>query len=73
MSRSPRRLLRRASEALDALRDVQTRYPDARAELDAALGTDGTARLAEAAAVIRAAADALQALPPPGTNPNGAP
>jgi hypothetical protein len=57
------RLLRRAAEALEALRDVRARYPEVQLELDTALGSEGTERLERAAEVIRAAADAVERLP----------
>jgi hypothetical protein len=48
---SPRRQLRRALEALRQVQETLARFPDARAELERALGPDGVA------AVDRAYAD----------------
>lgn len=59
VSRSPRRLLRRAADALASLEDVAARYADARAELERGLTVDGVAELARAAKMVRQAADTL--------------
>ncbi|MBX9854972.1 MAG: hypothetical protein K2Y26_05585 [Gemmatimonadaceae bacterium] len=63
MSKSPRRLLRRAADALRELEDVRARHPEAEAELEAALGREGLAELDAAVAVVRAAADGAAPAP----------
>ncbi len=56
MSRSPRKLLRTAAQALEALHTVWERYPEARAEAEQTLGPGQMAQLAGARqAVVRAA------------------
>ncbi|MBY0491350.1 MAG: hypothetical protein K2R93_16015 [Gemmatimonadaceae bacterium] len=60
MSGSPRKHLRRADEALRQALDTASRYPEARAELVAQLGEERLAQLERAAAIVRAAVDALE-------------
>lgn len=60
MSKSPRRLLGRAADALAELSDIERQQPAVTEHLTSVLGTDGIARLAEARAVIAASALALR-------------
>ncbi len=53
MSRSPRRLLRRAADALSELESVFLQHPDARADLERIVGRDGLERLAGATQLVR--------------------
>lgn len=64
VSRSPRRLLRRAADALRELEGVLTDHPAAKAELTEQLGQDGLRRLEEAAEVIAGAAERLERAAP---------
>lgn len=59
MSRSPRHSLRGAAKSLAAFREA-CRHPDARAEVARVLGREQFAQVEQAAAVIAAAADALE-------------
>jgi hypothetical protein len=61
MSGSPRKNLRRADEALRQTLGTVERFPEAKADLIAALGEVKFAALIEAAAVVRDAAEALAA------------
>jgi hypothetical protein len=61
MSGSPRKNLRRADEALRQAVGTAERYPEARAELVAALGEERFAALLQAAAVVREAVEVLDA------------
>lgn len=61
MSGSPRKLLRRALDALQQVEEVAARYPEARAELATTLGPDRMARLLEARRSVEAALTALEA------------
>lgn len=63
MSRSPRKLLRGAAQALNALRDVWDRYPDARREAEMILGADRVLEVERARRLVVEAADALEAEP----------
>jgi hypothetical protein len=68
MSGSPRKNLRRADEALRQAVGTVERYPEARADLVAALGEARLAALLQAVAVIQEAVDALEkAGEPPGS------
>jgi hypothetical protein len=60
MSRSPRRLLRRAADALRDLGAVLADHPSAKAELEAQLGPDGYRQLEAAAGVVTGAAERLK-------------
>lgn len=66
MSGSPRKNLRRADEALRQALGTVERYPEARAELVAALGEGRFTALLQAAAVIQEAVEVLDA--PGGTD-----
>lgn len=57
MSKSARRLLRRAADALAELEEIRQKYPDVEREVTAMLGAEGVARIEAAAAVVRAAAE----------------
>ena len=59
MSRSPRRNLRMAADALADLAEVCARYPEARAELVAAIGEDLMREIEAARAAIERAAAQL--------------
>ncbi|HEY0971319.1 MAG TPA: hypothetical protein VGE02_10180 [Gemmatimonadales bacterium] len=60
MSRSVRKSLRRALEGLNDLLEACERYPDARAEVVAAVGEEGFERLRQARATVREASAALE-------------
>jgi hypothetical protein len=61
VSRSPRRLLRTAAEALEALGALAERYPEARQEIEAAVGgPERLATLEAARTVLREAVGAPQ-------------
>jgi hypothetical protein len=62
MSRSPRRLLRRAADALTELEQVLVAHPGARHELDAELGGDLARSVAECTAILVRAAERLEAV-----------
>lgn len=62
LSRSPRRSLRMALDAMDDLAVVCERYPDARAELVAALGEQGLSDLHAARETIAAAVTRLSSV-----------
>ena len=66
MSKSPKRLLRRAADALAELSEVRARYPETEAELEVALGAEGVRALDAASAVVREAAASMAGddLPP---------
>ena len=60
VSRSPRRVLRTAAEAVDAVFDLCARYPEARAEIVRALGgEESLAAVDRARVVLHAGAEAL--------------
>jgi len=61
MSGSPRKNLRRADEALRQALGTVERYPEARADLVAALGEARFAALLQAAVVVREAVEVLDA------------
>ena len=61
MSGSPRKNLRRADEALRQALGTVERYPEARADLVAALGEARFAALLQAAAVVQEAVAVLDA------------
>ena len=63
MSESPRKLLRRALRALEDVEAVCDAHPEARAQLEEALGRE---RLAAVDAARRAVADAVAHLPAAG-------
>lgn len=60
MSSSPRKLLRRALDALRQIQETTDRYPDARRELEATLGSDGLAELDRARAILARTAERLE-------------
>jgi hypothetical protein len=60
MSGSPRKNLRRADEALRQALGTVERYPEARADLVAALGEARFAALLQAVAVVQEAVDTLE-------------
>jgi hypothetical protein len=59
VSASPRKLVRRANDALQQLVETLERYPEARRELVAKLGEQQTEELLQAARIVAAAARAL--------------
>ena len=59
MSRSPRKNLRTAAQALRAFREVCDRHPEAADEVQKALGTAKMAKLYAAIPVVETAADTL--------------
>ncbi len=61
MSASPRKLLRRALDALRQLDDVRARYPDAERELAEALGADHLRALDAARDEIARAVERIEA------------
>lgn len=72
VSRSPRKLLRTAAQALDDLAATWARHPESRTEAVRALGADGVARLEAAVATVRAAAEGLDLPGPPASGDGGA-
>ena len=72
MSGSPRKLLRRALDALRQIEEIAERYPEARAELATTLGPAQMDDLLRARRSVEAALDALEAArtaaPPPGSD-----
>lgn len=69
MSRSPRRLLRRAADALSELESVLLQHPDAREELERIVGLDGVERLARATVLVREQAALVDEQPTAGPPP----
>ncbi len=63
MSKSPRRLLRRAADALNDLQRVIVEHPDAAAELTRTLGVAENARLMSAIEVVQRSAAQLEGGP----------
>ncbi len=75
VSASPRKLLRRALDALDQVDEVLRRYPEARADLERRLGPDLFARTVGARETLAEAAAALDVDPAatPRPAPDGGP
>ncbi|MHB1265925.1 MAG: hypothetical protein ACYC1S_16175 [Gemmatimonadaceae bacterium] len=59
MSGSPRKLIRRADDALRQMLETVAQHPDAKADLVARLGEHHYRELIRAAATVRTAADLL--------------
>lgn len=77
MSRSPRKLVLRAVDALREMDAVLARYPDADASVRAALGEEGLAEVRQARDALARAAERLGGLAAdasaadPGAGPDG--
>lgn len=61
MSRSPRKLVSRAVDALREMDEVLARYPDAEAGVRAILGVEGLAEVHQARDILERAAERLTA------------
>jgi hypothetical protein len=59
VSRSPRKNIKRADEALRQVLETAERFPQAKAELLARLGEHHYAELVRAAAIVRGAAEVM--------------
>lgn len=71
MSASPRKLIRRALDALEQVDDVLQRYPEARADLERRLGPELLARTLAARATLAEATATLGVEAPPGGAASG--
>lgn len=71
MSRSPRKLISRAIDALREMDDVLARYPEAEAGVHAAIGESGLAEVRQARDVLVRAGERLSShpTPTPGRDP----
>ena len=72
VSASPRKLIRRALDALEQVDDVFRRYPGAREDLERRLGPELLARVVDVRRALDEAATALDAAPP-GASPTAGP
>lgn len=64
MSRSPRKLLKRALEPLDEMAQLFERYPEAKQELEAKIGVECFAGVGSARDAIRQAIEILDSAAP---------
>jgi hypothetical protein len=66
MSRSPRKLLKRALDPLDELAALLERYPEAKADLVGQLGTDGVDEILHVRKVVASSVERLTTPDAPG-------